>query len=352
MLGKRSPRQCDLIPFHRGIRPAEGELLSSYLLRLAAGHSADPYRFYSYLLPGVQIWNRDVDRRPHAAITELLIDHCGSSSAEVEAMCLRQYAQVIEGLPRVGAAARGTWINPLGIFHRTRVLSGLQVCPLCLAQDGIYRRIWRLSFVTHCPIHLVPLYACCPTCRAPIVPHRQIRGSTLCHRCHTDHVHGWHGWDHAGACPESQQALMDALEGKPIPTLSDPVPLADLVRGVTLLRTWGMLHTPEQVKGHAIETDSAVVRWMYFDLIYELASKWPESIDHLNIKGRISRLTFERYDHPPWLDCIAEQLSAAPRLRGGKKKVRLASWLRELALTKPVGWREKRARALLRAASK
>lgn len=352
MLGKPSPRQCDLFPFHRGVCPVEGELLSSYLLRLAAGHSADPYRFYSHLLPGVQIWNRDVDRRPHAAVTALLVDRCGFSPAEVEAMCLGQYTQAIEGLSSAGSAGRGTWINPIGIFHRTRVLSGLQVCPLCLAQDGIYRRIWRLSFVTHCPIHTVPLYACCPTCRAPIVPHRQLRGSTLCHLCHTDHLNAWHGWDHVGACPSSQRVLMEGLKGTPIPTLLSPIPLADLVRGVTMLRTWGMLRTPEQAKGHAIETDSAFVRWMYFDVIHELVSEWPESIDQLNVKGRISRQTFDRYDWPPWLKCMAEHLSSVPRLRGAKKKVRLASWLRDLELTKPVGWRQKRATALLRAASK
>lgn len=351
MLGNRSPKQSDIFPFHRGVHPAEGELLSSYLLRLAAGHSADPYRFYSYLLPGIQIWNRDIDRRSSDAISALLVDRCGLLPATVEAMCLKEYIQAIEGPCRGGTPGRGTWINPLGIFHRTRMLSGLQVCPMCLAEDGVYRRLWRLSFVTHCPVHLVALYACCPVCRAPIVPHRQLKGTTLCHCCHTDHVAAWRGWDHSMPCSSSQQALMNALHGTPIPTLCDPIPLADFARGVTLLRTWGMLRTPEQAKGHAIETHSAIVRRIYFDLIHELVSQWPESIGRLNVKG-ISRPTFERSAPPPWLDCIAGQLSAIARPRGMKKEKPLASWLKELGLTRPVGWRKKRALALLKAAAK
>lgn len=349
MLGNRSPKQSNLFPFHRGVHPVEGELLSSYLLRLAAGHSADPYRFYSFLLPGVQVWNRDIDRRPNAAISELLIDRCELPPESVEAMCLKQYTQAIEGYSHGGASSRGTWINPLGIFHRTRVLGGLQVCPLCLAGDGVYRRVWRLSFVTHCPVHLVPLMTCCPVCAAPIVPHRQLRGTTLCHCCHLDYVAAWSERNPCAACPESQQVLMSALDGVPVPTLTGAIPLADLVRGVSLLRAWGMLRTPEQAKGHAIETDSVSVRWVYFDLIYELASQWPESMERLNVKGRISRPTFERYACPPWLDCIAGQLSASSRPHRVKKP-RLTAWLKEIALTKPVGWRQKRAIALLKAA--
>lgn len=352
MLGNPSPRQSEVIPFHRGVRPHEGELLSCYLLRLAGGHSADPYRFYSHLLPGIQIWNRDIDRHPNGAINVLLVERCGLQPEAVEAMSLKGYTLAIEGPRQAESPDRGTWINPLGIFHRTRVLSGLQVCPICLASDGIYRRLWRLSFVTHCPIHGVPLYACCPVCRAPIVPHRQLMGTTLCHYCHTDHLATWQGWDQCRACPASQQVLLAALEGKPVPTLCDPIPISDLARGVSLLRLWGMLRTPEHARGHAIETHSAFVRWIYFDLVHELATQWPESIGRLNVKGRISRQTFERSAPPSWLNFIADQLSPIPRPRGAQRKTRLASWLKELGLIKPAGWRQKRALALLKAAAK
>ncbi len=352
MLGKRSPKLSDPFAFHRGVHPVEGELLSSYLLRLAVGHSADPYRFYSYLLPGIQVWNRDIDRGGSEAVSALLVDRCGLPPLAVERMCLREYSKAIEGPCPDGSRYRGTWINPIGIFHRIRVLSGLQVCPICLAEDGIYRRIWRLSFVTHCPVHLVPLYAACPVCKAPIVPHRQLAGTTLCHHCHADYVASWSGWDQGCPCPLSQQELLSALSGTPVPTLSDPVPIADLARGVTLLRNWGMLRTPEQAKGHAIETCSGLARWVYFDLIHELVSEWPESMGLLNVRGRISLPTFERCSPPVWLQCIANQLPATARPRGLRKKSPLAAFLRGLGLTAPAGWREKRALALLKAALK
>lgn len=352
MPGKPSLRQSELFPFHRGIRPVEGELLSSYMLRLAGAHSADPYRFYSYLLPGTQIWNRDVDRHPSDAVITLLVDRCGLKPETVEAMTLRAYSQAIDGPRLSSTAGRGTWINPLGIFHRTRLLNGLQVCPFCIAESGTYQRIWRLSFVISCPIHQVPLYACCSVCRAPIVPHRQVMGTMLCHSCHTDHVAAWRGWNDSRPIPPSQQVLLDALDGTPVPTLSEAISISDLARGISLLRCWRMFRTPEQARGHSIETQSASVRWMYFDLVHELASQWPESIGRLNVRGKISRLTFERSRPPPWLACIAPQLSTLQRARGQKKRTSLREWLRHLRLTKPVGWRQKRALALLKAAAK
>lgn len=352
MPGKPSPRRSDPFPLHQGVRPVEGELLSSYLLRLAGGHCADPYRFYSHLLPGVPVWSRDVDRHPASAITRLLQDRCGISADVIESMSLQPLQQAIDGPRASTAKCWGTWINRLGMFHRLRTLGGLQVCPLCLSEAGVYRRLWRLSFVTSCPIHLVPLYACCPDCQAPIIPHRQLRGVNRCYRCHVDHAAL--SLRQAGARPAStgQQALVDALSGIPVPTLSGSIPLADLARGVNLLRGWGMFRPPEQVRGHLIESQGPLVRWLYFDLVHELASQWPESIAQLRVAGRISSATFERACPPPWLDCVGGHLHAPPRAREPGTRARLAQWLKQLRLSKPAGWRQKRAIALLKAAGK
>ncbi|WP_439449269.1 TniQ family protein [Stenotrophomonas sp. ATs4] len=352
MLGKQSLKQSDPFPFHRGIRPVEGELLSSYLLRLAGGHCADPYRFYSHLLPGVQVWSRDIDRHPIPAITQLLHDRCGISADVIDSMSLQPIQRAIDGPLVPTAKCWGTWINRLGMFHRLRTLGGLQVCPICLSEAGVYLRLWRLSFVTSCPIHLVPLYACCPDCQAPIIPHRQLRGVNRCHRCHVDHVALC--LRHVGGrpAPTGQQALVDALSGIPVPTLTGAISLADLARGVNLLRGWGMFRPPEQVRGHLVESQGPLLRWLYFDLVHELASQWPESMAQLRVVGRISTATFERARPPPWLECVGDQLRAPPLARKPVSRTSLAQWLKQLRLSKPAGWREKRAMALLKAAGK
>ena len=63
---------------------------------------------------------------------------------------------------------------PIGVFHRSRHKFGLQICPLCLAEDKepFYRKEWRLSWVTVCTRHNSLLLDRCPGCQAPIVFHR------------------------------------------------------------------------------------------------------------------------------------------------------------------------------------
>ncbi|WP_425602655.1 TniQ family protein [Stenotrophomonas indicatrix] len=353
MVGTPSLAQSELFPFHRGVFPVEGELLSSYLLRLAGAHSADHYRFYSSLLPRVQLWNRDIDRASSGQVAQLLVDRCRLTPATVDGLSLRSYELAISGPDLRVTPGRGTWINPVGIFHRTRTLAGLQVCPHCLAEAKVYRRIWRLSFVTCCPYHLVPLNSVCPGCSAPIVPHRQLPGTSVCHSCHIDHLSRTRYPVELVAIPPGQQMLMSALAGGTASTLSGRIPLADLVRGIGLLRRWGMFRVPMCAKGVGIESQSPFVRWVYFDLIHELISQWPDSMARLMVKGRISRQMFDQSKPPAWLTCIRDQLSLrhSSKLRAEPQQS-LASWLRYLKQTKPDGWREMRASALTKAVRK
>jgi len=353
MAGTPSLAQSELFPFHRGVLPVEGELLSSYLLRLAGAHSADHYRFYSTLLPRAQLWNRDIDRGSDERVAKLLVERCRLAPAAVEAMSLRSYEVAIAG-PGVGKGpGRGTWINPIGVFHRTRTLAGLQVCPHCLAEQKIYQRIWRLSFVTCCPFHHSPLLVVCPGCAAPIIPHRQLAGTSVCHNCHVDHLSRTRQDAELVAVPPGQQVLIDALAGRGVPTLEERIPLPELVRGVALLRRWGMFRAPISAKGVPIESQSPFVRAVYFDLVQELAAQWPDSMGRLMVKGRISRQTFETAKPPSWLACISQHLTLRRSLKTPQKAQKsLASWLKHLRLTKPDGWREKRASALVKAAAK
>ncbi|MHC1653249.1 TniQ family protein [Stenotrophomonas maltophilia] len=353
MAGTRSLGQSEIFPFHRGVLPVDGELLSSYLLRLASAHSADHYRFYSTLLPRAQIWNRDIDRAINERVTNLLVERCELSIDAANDLSLRAYESLISGGGARQPSGHGMWINSVGVYHRTRTLAGLQVCPVCISKERIYKRVWRLSFVTCCPEHLSALCSVCPGCSAPIVPHRQLAGTTTCHSCHVDYFANFRTAASPRQIPPGQRMLMNALGGEEIPTLSDSIPLQDLARGLALLRRWGMLRLPLGVQGPPVESQGPITREIYFDLVHELVSNWPESMGLLMVRGRISRGSFENAQPPEWMSCIAGQLSArvssVAKVRGDRS---LSSWLRELRASKPEGWRATRAAVLAKEAMK
>lgn len=62
---------------------------------------------------------------------------------------------------------------------------GTQICPQCLADDGIWRITWRLPTTTVCRTHGTYLLATCPGCQRPFrdqrhSPLRIVGSQTLC----------------------------------------------------------------------------------------------------------------------------------------------------------------------------
>ncbi len=62
---------------------------------------------------------------------------------------------------------------------------GTQICPACLAEDGVWRSAWRLLIVTACTQHQSLLVARCPSCRRPFRDQRhshlrRVGAATVC----------------------------------------------------------------------------------------------------------------------------------------------------------------------------
>jgi len=62
---------------------------------------------------------------------------------------------------------------------------GTQICPACLAADGVWRSAWRLLTVTTCTQHRSLLVARCPSCRRPFRDQRhshlrRVGAATVC----------------------------------------------------------------------------------------------------------------------------------------------------------------------------
>jgi hypothetical protein len=62
---------------------------------------------------------------------------------------------------------------------------GTQICPTCLAEDGVWQSAWRLLIVTTCTRHRSLLVARCPSCRRPFRDQRhshlrRVGAATVC----------------------------------------------------------------------------------------------------------------------------------------------------------------------------
>lgn len=160
-----------LWPFH--LKPYPGELLSSWLIRLAHSHGYKVETACRLLLGrGAAMWQRDIDRFGHPHLLQVL--------AQTTAITLRAYENTLlssyEGVLAENLAHSGTgrWLVSLGIYHRTRRKCGLMYCRQCIAQDEdpYFRKKWRLACFTTCSEHQIDLQDCCPGCGSALMPHR------------------------------------------------------------------------------------------------------------------------------------------------------------------------------------
>ncbi len=151
-----------LLPVH--LKPKDGELLSSWLARLASGHGLAPNTFCSliwssYRLPG------DIDLIDDPKILKILSKGTGTPMKRVVATTLSAYRDRLYDPDD----ERRPWIMPVDDVPRNLAF-GLQFCPQCLSDDKepYFRFRWRLAFVTICERHLTPLMDSCSQCGACI----------------------------------------------------------------------------------------------------------------------------------------------------------------------------------------
>jgi len=158
-------------------KPKEGELFSSWLIRLSNAHYYKCHSFYSLLFPNHSIWNRDIDKSVKKEFLEELSNLTLSNYDELFSTTLKSY----EGKLYLNHNPNGNtkWILTLGIEHRKRYKFGLSYCPSCLKEDDkepYYRKKWRLSLAIICEKCGCYLRDCCSNCKKPIAFHRNYLG--------------------------------------------------------------------------------------------------------------------------------------------------------------------------------
>ncbi|NYS76586.1 TniQ family protein [Halomonas glaciei] len=179
------------------------EALSSWLAKAALRQGCDPLALTGAIWPGWRVWTRDIDRGIPDARLDPLVQVSGIPASDFEQAALRGVYEQISGHP---LAENRSWPWLLALGTRNRVHhGGQQFCSLCLTQDitPYFRRAWRMAWHVGCPLHDVLLLDACPTCHAPIEPHRLVaedKHIAQCARCKLD-------WRHVACTPISQDAL-------------------------------------------------------------------------------------------------------------------------------------------------
>lgn len=146
------------------LKPQDDELLSSWLVRLAAGNSLKLKTFTRTRFGlGQDFWRHDVDRFASAELTSKIAKATGVSEEQAFATTLAAY----EGAPYEQHTTIGPqrWLLPVG-KGSAWTLHGQQFCPRCLANDTApyFRRRWRLSMSFACIEHQAMLLDACQKC--------------------------------------------------------------------------------------------------------------------------------------------------------------------------------------------
>ena len=161
--------EFDEIPWPCFIKPGDGEMLTSWLTRLAHNHLVRYYAFCSANFSGTEFWNRDLDRRLPDAIKKKIISKSQLNNDIVASMCLNTFQ------PNVFLAdlePRSYWITQLLFYQKNRKHDqSMMVCTECFKVDKenpYYRKKWRLTISTICVSCGKNLIDECPQCGASI----------------------------------------------------------------------------------------------------------------------------------------------------------------------------------------
>ncbi|MFJ3483870.1 TniQ family protein [Pseudomonas sp. NPDC090202] len=183
-----------MLPIHP--QPKEGEIFSSWLVRLAFSNGFPLHTFFNSLL-GFKgsVWTRDIDRHPSDQLLQLINQRTQQPVSSLQRMTLSAYeGTFFSELPLHGDVS---WLLALGVYHRDHKRAGMQYCPLCLQTDSspYYRMLWRLASTVICPVHYCVMEDDCPRCHSPVMFHRHgigrhkipyLEDLRHCHQCSLD----------------------------------------------------------------------------------------------------------------------------------------------------------------------
>lgn len=346
--------------------PLCGEILSGYLVRCAHSNGMTPYRFMSFHCRGIAVWNRDIDRSATNEFIALVSRGSGVEASRLNEMTLRNFAMMLGAADMAHATGLtiAPWINAVGIYHRIRRRHGMQYCPRCLAEDGAYKMIWRLAFVTVCPIHHCELLDGCLHCDAEVAFHRNDALHLHCHQCGRSMLgHGFerdNGADDIGVRLIFETGLLRALEHGSYALGDQSIATPDFFKGMLALlaavkasirvdRDTAKRLDPSyrSFPTERIELLRVMARAQQCQLLAQFLSDWPSRFLGFAEGQRFTQRYFSN-SLPSWMSkAVAMLPEGGHRVRSIAENAPIRTQLRALHRSKCVGWRTERARILI-----
>ena len=161
------------------IMPAPGELLSSWLHRLAYANGIPPHYFGTLLGAPGENWSARLDRALPDRILQFLREHTGIPVEDIAALTIAPDPLAVLRLPLRA--------SPQQSCAPRRQVTWLQFCPACLTEDETpyFRRGWSLATRVSCFHHGCRLRDRCPSCGGGLAPFSQKRlvPHQICARC-------------------------------------------------------------------------------------------------------------------------------------------------------------------------
>lgn len=328
-------------------RPYDGELFTSWLMRLAHAN-VQRLPFFTRMLTGdANFWVHDADRHLRPDVVEQLAAATGVTPEGVEALSLRAF----EGRLFPGFQPRSLprWVLPLYKKGYLRERPGLVYCPHCLREKLYLRLHWRLSFMTACPEHGCELLDACPRCQAPYAPQRNDLGFGQDWSVQPEPPFGY--------CAVCEADLRDAITRPAAPPLvtlqarllgalrcgvmpwspGHEVPaiegfdvlhqlLAVVVQGdmeVYLTRTCGheALQAPPERRNRTFEDHALPDRRRLMQRVADLIEDWPHRLIRACETARVYKrpLMVNFAAAPAWYVAVADQVSRANGRRPYKR---------------------------------
>ncbi len=162
-------------------QPLQGELFSSWLVRVARCYELPVQKFCREVWSGREIWRGDIDRQIDQDGLQFLSSKTGIAYGELFSMTLRAHEQYACPSSANEDSARALYFRSGNSDHAIRF------CPACLTgREPYYRLEWRLAFMTACSRHGLPLLECCDYCKSPcLFANVDVdRPFGSCYRCH------------------------------------------------------------------------------------------------------------------------------------------------------------------------
>lgn len=199
------------------LKPLEGEILSSFIIRSSIASGTDPIGFSGAIWPEKRVWTLDLDRAMNDDELLTLSKTTGTKVHALQSLTLNNIlSDIFTKAPSTLAA--WDWITPISSRNRSRV-NGLHYCPDCIKESPTYFRLnWRIAWNVACQKHGHLLSISCPKCNTVISPHLVNYLSTNLRSC-VKCEHDMTDVEQTAASPkviQLQQLLNDALDNKKV----------------------------------------------------------------------------------------------------------------------------------------